>query len=111
MSLGSWFSGLIQAVITDFLFKRPVQITLQRTPDGKLNVQTQMTPSGAAPTTHVYYGQPAAQYYHPPGMLGAGQPFAPQGNPMMPQVMGTQPPPVAPNDPLAATLPEDFQAS
>ena len=114
MSAGSWILGLLQSVVTDALFKRPVNVTLQRKSDGSFDLKTQITPSGASPTTHVYYGTPGyPQQPTPfPGYPGVAQPqqfIAPAPAPA--------PPPVSEDSPDTAPpvrsfhLPEDFQAS
>lgn len=117
MSAGSWILGLLQSVVTDALFKRPINITIQRKSDGSFDLKTQITPSGASPTTHVYYGNPG---YPQPGPAFPGYPGMAQPQFMAPvpaPAPGTTPPPVSTDSPDTAPparslhIPEDFQAS
>jgi hypothetical protein len=114
MSAGSWILGLLQSVVTDALFKRPINVTLQRKPDGTFDLKTQITPSGASPTTHVYYGN--AGYPQQPGFPGYPGVAQPQQFIAPAQAPAAAPPPVSADSPDTAPpvrslhIPEDFQA-
>ena len=104
MSLGKWLCGFLQHLVTDVVLKRPITINMQRKSDGSIDLKTQITPSGASPTTHVYYG---SGYPSPYGMPPYGLPMPP-GSPYPPAPAPDQSQPATPM--TYSNFPEDFQA-
>lgn len=65
MSVVSWLSDLIRAAITDAVLRRPIDVKVRRSNDGKVDVDVRMSPSGTPPPQP----QPRPYYwngYYPP---------------------------------------------
>lgn len=72
MNPARWFFSLLQQLLSDALFKRPVELTLKRNADGSFDMKTNVNPSGQQPQHH-YYGA-----YPPYGQFGGYPPNWPQ---------------------------------
>jgi len=118
MNPASWLLSLFQQLLSDALFKRPIEVNLTREANGKIHLKTRINPSSNQPPTqnHYYsgytpYGQPMLPATgHPQYALP--QHVQPQHvQPPHVQPQHTSPPAATPpHEPSIGTFPEEYTA-